>query len=41
MNLKGRSLLKEADLTKDEFLYLVDLAEELREEKRSAPSASG
>jgi ornithine carbamoyltransferase len=34
MNLKGRSLLKEADLTKFEFLYLVDLAEELRREKR-------
>jgi ornithine carbamoyltransferase len=35
MNLKGRSLLKEADLTKFEFLYMVDLAEELRREKRS------
>ncbi len=34
MNLKGRSLLKEADFTKFEFLYLVDLAEELRREKR-------
>ena len=34
MNLRGRSLLKEADFTKDEFLSLVDLAEVLREEKR-------
>ena len=34
MNLKGRSLLKEADFTKFEFLYMVDLAEELRKEKR-------
>ncbi len=31
----GRNLLKEADFTKYEFLYLVDLAEELRREKRS------
>ena len=35
MNLQGRNLLKEVDFTKDEFLYLVDLAQELREEKRS------
>ncbi|MGO8873511.1 MAG: ornithine carbamoyltransferase [Acidimicrobiales bacterium] len=34
MNLRGRNLLKEVDFTKDEFLHLVDLAEELREEKR-------
>jgi ornithine carbamoyltransferase len=34
MNLKGRSLLKEADFTKFEFLYMIDLAEELRTEKR-------
>jgi ornithine carbamoyltransferase len=34
MNLKGRSLLKEADFTDREFLYMVDLAEELRKEKR-------
>jgi ornithine carbamoyltransferase len=33
MNLKGRSLLREADFTKFEFLYLVDLADELRKEK--------
>jgi ornithine carbamoyltransferase len=35
MNLRGRNLLKEVDFTKFEFLYLVDLAEGLREEKRS------
>ncbi|MGO9657520.1 MAG: ornithine carbamoyltransferase [Acidimicrobiales bacterium] len=33
--LRGRSLLKETDLTKEEFLYLVDLAARLREEKRA------
>jgi ornithine carbamoyltransferase len=32
--LQGRSLLKEIDLSRAEFLYLVDLAERLREEKR-------
>ena len=26
VNLRGRSLLKEVDFTKEEFLYLVDLA---------------
>ena len=35
MNLRGRSLLKESDLTKEEFLHLVDLARELRAEKRT------
>ncbi|HEY1918521.1 MAG TPA: ornithine carbamoyltransferase [Streptosporangiaceae bacterium] len=34
MNLQGRSLLKETDLTADEFRYLVDLASQLRAEKR-------
>jgi ornithine carbamoyltransferase len=34
-SLRGRSLLKEIDLTKDEFLSLVDLAETLRAEKRA------
>ena len=34
MDLRGRSLLKETDLTREEFLYLVDLAGRLREEKR-------
>ncbi|MGA2835675.1 MAG: ornithine carbamoyltransferase [Acidimicrobiales bacterium] len=32
---RGRSLLKETDLTREEFLALIDLAAELRQEKRS------
>ena len=35
MNLTGRSFLKEIDFTKTEFLSLIELAEELRNEKRS------
>ncbi len=35
MDLHGRSLLKEADLTEAEFLFLVDLADQLRQEKRN------
>ncbi|MGH9092979.1 MAG: ornithine carbamoyltransferase [Acidimicrobiales bacterium] len=35
MKLEGRNLLKETDLTKEEFLYLVHLGAGLREEKRS------
>jgi ornithine carbamoyltransferase len=35
MDLHGRSLLKEIDFTKDEFLSIVDLAEQLRHEKRT------
>lgn len=34
MDLRGRSLLKEIDFTKEEFLYLVDFAAALRSEKR-------
>jgi len=34
MNLQGRNLLKEIDLTPGEFLYLVDLGDRLRMEKR-------
>jgi ornithine carbamoyltransferase len=34
MNLNGRSLLKETDLTREEFLYLVDLADEVRRDKQ-------
>jgi len=34
MDLHGRNLLKEIDLTAEEFLYLVDLAGILRTEKR-------
>jgi ornithine carbamoyltransferase len=33
MDLRGRSLLKETDLNADEFLYLVDLARQVRAEK--------
>lgn len=35
MELEGRNLLKETDLTREEFLYLVHLGAGLREEKRS------
>jgi ornithine carbamoyltransferase len=35
MNLHGRSLLKESDFTKEEFLSIVDLAGQLRQEKRA------
>ena len=35
MDLHGRNLLKETDFTKDEFLSIVDLARQLRREKRS------
>ncbi len=35
IQMRGRSLLKEVDLTKQEFLSIVDLAERLRAEKRS------
>jgi ornithine carbamoyltransferase len=35
MNLHGRNLLKVTDLTREEFLYLVDMAGRLRQEKRS------
>jgi ornithine carbamoyltransferase len=34
MDLHGRSLLKELDFTREEFLYLVDLGGRLRDEKR-------
>ena len=33
-NLHGRSLLKEIDLNKEEFFFLIDLAASLRQEKR-------
>jgi ornithine carbamoyltransferase len=35
MNLSGRSFLKEIDFTKDEFVSLLDLANQLRNDKRS------
>ena len=34
MDLRGRSLLKETDLNADEFLFLIDLARQVRAEKR-------
>ena len=34
-NLRGRNLLRETDLTREEFLYLVDFAARLREDKRA------
>jgi ornithine carbamoyltransferase len=34
MDLHGRSLLKETDLTAEEFLFLVELARQLRADKR-------
>lgn len=33
-NLKGRSFLAEKDFTQEEFLYLIDLAAELKEKKK-------
>ncbi len=35
MDLRGRNLLRVTDLTRDEFLHLVDVAALLREEKRA------
>lgn len=35
VDLRGRNLLKETDLSRDEFLHMVDLGASLREEKRS------
>jgi ornithine carbamoyltransferase len=35
VNLSGRNLLKEIDLTPEEFVYLLDLAVSLREDKRN------
>ncbi len=35
VDLRGRSFLKEADFTKEEFTYLVDLAATLRQDKRA------
>ncbi|MGO9408979.1 MAG: ornithine carbamoyltransferase [Acidimicrobiales bacterium] len=34
IDLHGRSLLKEVDLSKEEFTYLIDLAQQLRDDKR-------
>ena len=35
IGLRGRSLLKDADLTKEEFVGLLDLSDRLRREKWS------
>ena len=35
MNLKGRSFLTLKDFTPEEILYLVDLAEELKQKKKA------
>ena len=40
MNLRGRSLLKEIDLTAEEFLYLIDLGAQLRKEKHAGQRGS-
>ena len=39
MDLRGRSLLKEIDLSAGEFLYLVDLGGRLRADKRAGRRA--
>lgn len=44
MNLSGRNLLKEIDLTREEFLHLVELGARLRNDKRNGserPRLSG
>jgi ornithine carbamoyltransferase len=38
-DLHGRSLLKETDFTKQEFIFLIDLADRLRTEKREGKEA--
>ncbi len=40
MDLRGRSLLKEIDLTAEEFTYLIDLGGQLRVEKHMGQRAS-
>ena len=41
IDLRGRNLLKEIDFTPEEFLYLVNLADCLRAEKRLGHRAPG
>ena len=41
MDLHGRSLLKEIDLTSQEFLFLVDLAGILRSGETRRPADDG
>src|SRR6201988_252412 len=39
-DLRGRSLLRETDLTADEFLYLVELGAQVRSQKRAGQRTS-
>ena len=41
MNLKGRSFLTLKDYSKDEILYLIDLAKELKKKKNTQPCDPG
>jgi len=41
MNLHGRNLLSETDLSREEFLFLVELGRQLREEKRKGGPGGG
>ena len=41
MNLKGRSFLTLKDYSKDEILYLIDLAAELKKKKKTQPCDPG
>lgn len=41
MNLKGRSFLTLKDYSKDEILYLIDLAEKLKKKKKSGVAPAG
>ena len=40
MSLRGRSLLKEIDLTAEEIIYLIDLGGQLRMEKHMGQRSS-
>jgi ornithine carbamoyltransferase len=40
MDLRGRSLLRDTDLSREEFRYLLDLAARLREDKRASRRGS-
>lgn len=39
MDLKGRSFLKLLDFTPEEIVYLVDLAQDLKEKRKKASEA--
>ena len=40
INLKGRSLLKISDLSDDELIYLLDLADRLKRKKKRGCTAT-